>query len=70
MDTRAQVTNLRTGKSAVVTIEDRGPHVRGRIIDLSPATAEQIGIERKQGIARVEVTPLELPGKSRAAANK
>ena len=33
------MTNLQTGKSAVVTIRDRGPHVKGRIIDLSPATA-------------------------------
>jgi rare lipoprotein A len=59
LGTRARVTNLQTGKSAVVTIEDRGPYVRGRIVDLSPATAEQIGLGRKQGIAPVEVTPLE-----------
>jgi rare lipoprotein A len=45
----------------VVTIEDRGPHVAGRIVDLSPATAEQIGLDRKEGLARVEVTPLEVP---------
>jgi rare lipoprotein A len=61
LGTTARVTNLQTGMSAVVTIEDRGPYVRGRIIDLSPATARQIGLARKQGIAPVEVTPLTVP---------
>lgn len=61
LGTRARVTNLETGKSAVVTIEDRGPYVRGRIVDLSPATANEIGLDRKQGIAPVEVKPLEVP---------
>jgi rare lipoprotein A len=68
LGTRARVTNLETGKSAVVTIEDRGPYVRGRVVDLSPATAEQIGLERKQGVAPVEVTPLEVPQKSKVAS--
>jgi rare lipoprotein A len=57
----AKVTNLQTGQSAVVTIRDRGPHVPGRIVDLSPATAEQVGIDRRQGVAKVAVTPLSLP---------
>jgi rare lipoprotein A len=70
LGTRARVTNLENGKSAVVTIEDRGPHVRGRIVDLSPATAEQIGLERKQGIAPVEVTPLEVPDTPKVAAKE
>lgn len=61
LGTTARVTNMQTGMSAVVTIEDRGPYVRGRIIDLSPATARQIGLARKQGIAPVEVTPLTVP---------
>jgi rare lipoprotein A len=61
LGTRALVKNLETGKSAVVTIEDRGPHVPGRIVDLSPATAEQIGLQRRQGLAQVEVVPLEVP---------
>jgi rare lipoprotein A len=61
LGTKALVSNLETGRSAVVTIEDRGPHVPGRIVDLSPATADQIGLERKQGLAKVEVTPLEAP---------
>ncbi len=61
LGTTAKVTNLQTGRSAVVTIRDRGPYIKGRIIDLSPATARQIGISRRQGLARVEVTPIEVP---------
>ena len=41
LGTTAKVTNLETGKAAVVTIRDRGPYIEGRIVDLSPATAEQ-----------------------------
>lgn len=61
LGTTAKVTNLETGKSAVVTIQDRGPYVDGRIVDLSPATAQKIGITRKEGIAKVEVTPIAVP---------
>jgi rare lipoprotein A len=61
LGTTARVTNLETGRSALVTIKDRGPYVRGRIIDLSPATAERIGLERKQGLTKVEVVPLTVP---------
>ena len=57
----ARVTNLDTGRSAVVTIRDRGPYVKGRIVDLSPATAREIGLARKQGLATVRVTPLTIP---------
>ncbi|MDM0035181.1 septal ring lytic transglycosylase RlpA family protein [Variovorax sp. J22P271] len=61
LGTTARVTNLETGRSAVVTIQDRGPYVKGRIVDLSPATARQIGISREDGVAPVEVTPLSIP---------
>jgi len=61
LGTTAKVTNLQTGRSAVVTIRDRGPYVKGRIIDLSPATARQIGITRRQGLAKVEVAPIAVP---------
>lgn len=61
LGTTAKVTNLKTGLSAVVTIRDRGPYVAGRIIDLSPATARKIGLERKQGLADVTVAPLTVP---------
>jgi rare lipoprotein A len=55
------VTNLETGQSAEVTIQDRGPYVKGRIIDLSPATAREIGLDREDGITRVVVAPIEVP---------
>ena len=61
LGTVARVTNLETGRSAVVTIQDRGPYVAGRIVDLSPATARQIGLTHEQGLALVEVAPLLVP---------
>jgi rare lipoprotein A len=39
-----RVVNQRTGKTIRVTINDRGPYIRGRIIDLSKAAAQQLGI--------------------------
>jgi rare lipoprotein A len=42
--TRVTVVNSRNGRSVVVRINDRGPFVRGRVIDLSPAAARAIGI--------------------------
>jgi len=61
LGTRARVTNIDTGKSAVVTIQDRGPYVKGRIVDLSPSTAEKIGITQDNGVAKVKVTPISVP---------
>ena len=61
LGTTAKVTNLDTGQSAVVTIKDRGPFVKGRIVDLSPSTAEKVGIDRKEGVAKVEVAPIAVP---------
>ncbi|HEY0837534.1 MAG TPA: septal ring lytic transglycosylase RlpA family protein, partial [Azospirillum sp.] len=52
---------LDTGRSAVVTIQDRGPFVEGRIVDLSPATARQIGLGRDEGVTTVEVAPIAVP---------
>ncbi len=59
--TTAKVTNLETGASAVVKIEDRGPYVKGRIVDLSPSTAEKIGVDSKAGVAKVSVEPIAVP---------
>jgi rare lipoprotein A len=50
--TRVKVTNVRNGRSVVVRINDRGPFVRGRIIDLTPAGARAIGFS---GLAPVNV---------------
>jgi rare lipoprotein A len=61
LGTRARVTNVASGQSAVVTIQDRGPYVKGRIVDLSPSTALKIGITQENGIARVKVTPISVP---------
>jgi rare lipoprotein A len=61
LGTVAKVTNLATHKSAVVTIQDRGPYVHGRIVDLSPSTARKIGITQKMGIAKVRVAPIVVP---------
>lgn len=60
LGTFAVVTNLENSRSAVVRIQDRGPYVGDRIIDLSPKIAEEIGI-REQGLAKVEVTPIVVP---------
>ena len=43
LGSRLKVTNLKNGKSVVVRINDRGPFVRGRIIDLSRAAASELG---------------------------
>ena len=48
----AHVTNLATGRSIVCPINDRGPFVRGRILDLSTAAARALGVH---GLARVRV---------------
>jgi rare lipoprotein A len=60
----ARVTNLQTHLSSVVTIRDRGPYVAGRIIDLSPLTAREIGLTTRQGLAPVEVTLLSIPSEN------
>jgi rare lipoprotein A len=62
LGTKAKVTNLNTGKSAVVDVEDRGPYVDGRIVDLSPKVAEELEIKKK-GVAPVEVAPIFVPPK-------
>jgi rare lipoprotein A len=61
LGTVAKVTNISTGKSAVVKIEDRGPYIKGRIVDLSPSTARKIGITRRIGVAKVVVAPIAVP---------
>ncbi len=52
--TLVRVTNLENGKSVVVRINDRGPYVAGRIIDLSYAAAKKIGLD-KIGVAKVRL---------------
>ena len=54
LGSKVVVTNPKTGKSVTVRINDRGPFVRGRNLDLSKRAAEEIGITDK-GVARVKV---------------
>ena len=63
LGTTAKVTNVETGQTAVVKIQDRGPYVPGRIVDLSPSTAKKIGIPHDKGVATVEVAPISIPQK-------
>lgn len=60
LGTKAKVTNLQNGKSEVVEIKDRGPYVKNRIVDVSPKTADKLGL-KKDGTAPVEVKPVEVP---------
>jgi rare lipoprotein A len=65
LGTVADVTNRETGETRRVVIEDRGPYVQGRVIDLSPRTAEELGM-RQDGVAPVEVKPVgQLPNRAR-----
>lgn len=52
--TSVRVINLENGKNVVVRINDRGPYLRERIIDVSPAAAKEIGLF-KRGIAHVRI---------------
>lgn len=58
--TIVRVVDLETGKSVVVRINDRGPFIEGRIIDLSKGAAEKLGIIDK-GIARVGLRIVRWP---------
>ena len=60
LGTKVKVTRVGTARSTIVTINDRGPYVGGRLIDLSPAAARQLAMVDK-GVARVRVDILEVP---------
>ena len=62
MDTMVKVKNLQNGKSTIVRINDRGPFVRGRVIDCSYAAGKEIGLDR-MGIAKVDIQVLGFAGK-------
>ena len=55
-----RVTNVKTGRSAVVRITDRGPFIDGRIIDLSLAAAKAVDVWQP-GVARVRIDVLKMP---------
>lgn len=52
--TRLRVTNLRNGHRVVLTVNDRGPFIRGRIVDVSTRAAEMLGF-RRAGIVPVRI---------------
>jgi rare lipoprotein A (peptidoglycan hydrolase) len=58
---RVRVTNLENGRSVEVRINDRGPYVQGRVLDLSTRAAKALGMH-KEGLAlvRIELLPTEL----------
>lgn len=69
-DTRVRVTSLTTGKSVIVTINDRGPYIRGRVIDLSAAAAQVIGL-RNRGVGKVKMEVLEgRPASAHASGSR
>jgi rare lipoprotein A len=55
-----RLINTRTGRSAVVRINDRGPYVKGRELDVSYQVAERLGIINR-GVARLRMELLQLP---------
>jgi rare lipoprotein A len=56
--TRLRVTDVESGRSVVVVVNDRGPFARGRVVDLSLAAAKRLGIV-KRGLAKVKVERVE-----------
>ena len=67
MDTMVRVNNLQNGKSTIVRINDRGPFVKGRIIDCSYTAGKEIGLDR-MGIAKVSIEVLGFTGKIESSA--
>ena len=59
--TLLKITNPQNQKSVIVRINDRGPYIRGRQLDLSKAAALQIGLYQK-GVQKVEVEQVSLKG--------
>jgi rare lipoprotein A len=57
LGTRVRVTNLENGRRVTVRINDRGPYVQGRLIDLSVGAARQIGLAR-DGVVKVLIEVL------------
>ncbi|RJQ60825.1 MAG: septal ring lytic transglycosylase RlpA family protein [Stygiobacter sp.] len=65
--TLLQITNLRNGKSIIVRINDRGPYIDGRDLDLSKGTAKTLGILHR-GIVRVKVQEIVINSDTQPAS--
>lgn len=61
MGTKVRVTNLANGKSEILTITDRGPYTKGRIIDVTIGSAERLGFASR-GITKAKVEVLHKGG--------
>ncbi len=59
--TLLKITNLKNNKSVVIRINDRGPYIHGRDLDLSKAAASELGMVRK-GVARLKVEEIKIAG--------
>jgi rare lipoprotein A len=72
LGTVARVKNLQNEQETIVRVEDRGPYVPGRILDVAPRAADTLGM-REQGVAPVAVKPVAVPqsdgSRRRGAAN-
>jgi rare lipoprotein A len=60
LGTKIKVTNLYNSRSAVVRVNDRGPNIVGRVVDLSAATAQRLGFLR-QGLTPVQIEVVACP---------
>jgi rare lipoprotein A len=60
LGTVAKVVNTENGKEATVRVEDRGPFVDGRVVDVTPKVAKDLDIG-KQGVVPVVVKPIAVP---------
>lgn len=61
--TKLRVTNIANNKSVIVTVNDRGPFVQSRVVDLSKSAAKEINMI-SQGIAKVQVEIIDANGNS------
>ena len=59
LPSRVRITNLKNGRSVVVRVNDRGPFIPGRIIDVTPPVAKKLGFY-KQGLAPVRIEVLSV----------
>lgn len=59
--TLLKITNLKNNKSVVIRINDRGPYINGRDLDLSKAAAFELGMVRK-GVAKLKVEEIKIAG--------
>ena len=66
--TLLKITNPRNNKSVVIRINDRGPYITGRDLDLSKAAALELGMVRR-GVARIKVEELKIAGLDNPSIN-